>query len=122
MADPKTRKGDSMTTSFIGPDGVPDMSGEEVAGLALEGALLRGILTQPPHLWQDMLAAVAAGQWRTRLEVVEDADGPDLIFSSRSRSATAGTRSCGCAARSSACHGSPATTPTCAHFKAKTNP
>ena len=80
MADPKTRKGDSMTTSFIGPDGVPDLSAEEVAGLALEGAMLRGILTQPPHLWQDMLAAVAAGQWRARLEVVEDADGPDLNF------------------------------------------
>lgn len=69
-----------MTNLFIGPDGVPDLIGEEAAGLALEGALLRGILTQPRHLWQGMLARVAAGQWRTRLEVAEDADGPDLNF------------------------------------------
>jgi hypothetical protein len=44
------------------------------------GALLDWLITQPSRMWPDLLASVAAGDWRYAVEISEDEDGPDIVF------------------------------------------
>jgi hypothetical protein len=78
-----------MTDDPIAPDNPLDeprrprrrpVIGAKADQLALKGVLLQGITIQHLRHWVGLLARVKLGYWRSRLEVVEQLDGPDLAF------------------------------------------
>ena len=71
---------DSPLDEPVDPFDAPDVIGTKAARLALQGVLLRGILNQHPQQWQVLCTRVKLGCWRARIEVIEQADGPDLAF------------------------------------------